>query len=384
MRDRRAVGPALALLLALSRAAAAAPAPAGGSAVILQEFAISGDGDPILVPVTVAGKSRLFALDTGASKSVFDVSLEPASGRRDMSRTRTPGGELRVHEGAAPQAYLGSFDLREAGPVLYSDFQGLRETIGRDVRGVVGMSFLKGYTVQLDFDAGKLRFLERAGQDVAQWGRGFPLDYAQGTPRLTAVFYSTSKTPSPAACTLDTGKSGAGSLPREDLLKTSRSGRRRRETVTTASGDRELMVARVEALSVGELQYRDLLFTEGSYGCYLGRQFLYRHTVTLDFPKDLIYLKKGEAFDRPETYDMSGLSFSLVKGRIIVAAVDEGSPARAAGIKKGDEIVMAADGERGIMALRRLLRSGEGRKVELLIRSAAGDRRPALTLRKLL
>jgi hypothetical protein len=45
-----------------------------------------------------------------------------------------------------------------------------------------------------------------------------------------------------------------------------------------------------------------------------------------------MYLQKGQAFDKPDEIDMSGLHLWRFEGRSVVHSVDKSSPAEAAGI----------------------------------------------------
>ncbi len=66
---------------------------------------------------------------------------------------------------AAPKLYLGKIPLMTA------------DTIGTwdNPLGVLGMNCLRHYCIQLDFQAGKIRFLDPERVDPAELGKSFPL-----------------------------------------------------------------------------------------------------------------------------------------------------------------------------------------------------------------
>ena len=84
---------------------------------------------------------------------------------------------------------------------------------------------------------------------------------------------------------------------------------------------------------------------------------------------------------------MSGLHLLRLEGRIMALAVDPGSPAAQAGMLNGDVVLGAAgqpETQRDIVALRRLLRSGSGKKVTLDVQRGSRKISIELQLRKLL
>jgi C-terminal processing protease CtpA/Prc len=104
---------------------------------------------------------------------------------------------------------------------------------------------------------------------------------------------------------------------------------------------------------------------------HLGLSFLSRHIVTLDFPNNRIYLKKGKGFKKDDETDMSGLHLLRISNQTVVYSVDEGSPAQKAGIRANDIILKVGDKDANtydILELRRLLRSGVKHKILMTIK----------------
>jgi hypothetical protein len=100
-------------------------------------------------------------VDTGASLSGFDESLEPALGRPRGTRDfMTPVGPTRVEEFDWPKAELRGQPLATDQPVMALNLAGLRQATNEKIYGVIGMDVLRNCRVQIDFDAGLIRFLE--------------------------------------------------------------------------------------------------------------------------------------------------------------------------------------------------------------------------------
>ena len=82
------------------------------STAVNQEFSIAQDGTPILLPVEFRGQQHWFVLDTGATMTMFDMSLKGQLGpvlRTQLGMTAGEPIEVEVFEG--PEAFLGSFNL---------------------------------------------------------------------------------------------------------------------------------------------------------------------------------------------------------------------------------------------------------------------------------
>src|SRR5215471_12403369 len=89
------------------------PQQSGGQKVgldprnVLERFDVAKDGDALIVPVEFQGKTYRFLLDTGASVTVFDTSLEPQLGQTvGEAWAKGPRGKKLVKLYASPKAHL--------------------------------------------------------------------------------------------------------------------------------------------------------------------------------------------------------------------------------------------------------------------------------------
>jgi hypothetical protein len=106
------------------------------------------------------GKELLFAVDTDAPFTLLDKSLEPILGKR-FGTTKAVYiyyGKATQDVYEAPKLYLGGTQLLTADQVVTDDLK----VFGSDLpfMGILGMDCLRHYCIQLDFAAGKMRFLD--------------------------------------------------------------------------------------------------------------------------------------------------------------------------------------------------------------------------------
>jgi hypothetical protein len=340
---------------------------------------VAGDGDALLLPVTLRGKEYLFLLDTGSAVTTYDVSLPLGQPRRRV-RAETPNGDTVVELFEAPQALLGKLDFRVGPQVMGADLSKLRQVTGYEMSGVIGMDFLSQHVVRIDFDSGRVVFLRSAG---ANPGHPIPLSLQKEGPCVDVRLPGLER---PERFLVDTGSSGFGRMKRdlgEELARTAKA-RKVRETLTaTLSETKSQARWQIESLSLGNFEHRHVVLTE-SRDNILGLDSWSRYAVTFDFPRGTMYLKKGGRFDNPGNLDMSSLHLLRVQGETVVHSVDAGSPAAASGIRPKDVLVKVTGGraeEMRLFSLRRLLCS-QGKELQLTIKRGGDEFEVTMVLGK--
>ena len=351
---------------------------------VIAEFDIAKDGRLITLPVKVANKEYQFLLDTGSTYCGFDATFRPSLGTRIRAKqVMTAAGPRKFDFYNAPEAFLGNIRLEQRYPVVCFDMEMLRCVSGLEFRGILGMSVLGNYVVQVDFDRGKLRLLEPKGVAHPEWGEHVPI--VVNRLLLPSVRGEVSGGIEDTFI-LDTGACGADRL-REDLfeqivgqcnLKTSET------LVETMGGTLRSCEARVPAVSVGPLECKDLIFDK-AHASKLGLGWFSRFRVTFDFPCRRLYLKKSARFRRPSETDMSGLYLFRVNGQVRVYATEKNSPADSAGVRAKD-VIHAVNGipsaDLDLHGIRLLLRAGDKKKITLSIQRGDEQKTIALKLRK--
>jgi hypothetical protein len=369
----------LACLVVLGPLGAASAPP---RTTVLEEFVICREGGPLIVPVTIRGKSYPFVVDTGMTFTAFDLSLRPLMGEAAGEKTlSSPSGPVTLPFARSPAAYVGRLPMPREQPMVVMDLTPFRKVLGLEVFGLLGMDFLSKYALRLDFDRGRLAFQRSAGPDP-----GHPLLLATqwGVPHVEARVMPVGPG---LHLIVDTGCGGpcSGGLSDEifQLLRNFQSVHDAGTKVgTTAAGTREEKVARLDALTLGPFKHRELCFFEDAGGSRLGLNFWSRYNTTFDFPAGVAYIRPCERPASADLLDGSGLRMLSDSGRTVVERVWEGSPACRAGVRKGDEVLSIdgiKPGETSLPVLGRRL-CGQGRTVRLAIRRGEEVREVSLLL----
>ena len=257
----RTLGRALCVMILSSRAATPPKLPA--------ELPINhgaGRGGLLIVPLRLEdGEELPFVLDTGSTGTLLDHSLEPKLGKRLGTTTMHSWGtsrELPVF--AAPRLYLGGVPLDVGDRVVGDDCQRMPSDSGPPIMGMLSIDCLRHYCIQLDFAAGKMRFLEPEHVNAVELGKAFPITWVEGRP---FVHHDGLVQGIGTNSLIDTGYPTDG--------------------VIAELGPGTSYYA--ERVWAGET-YTNLLLGNGGY--VLGLRFLARHLVTLDFLNGTMYLRQ--------------------------------------------------------------------------------------------
>jgi len=237
------------------------------------------------------GEELPFFVDTGTSSTFLDKSLEPKLGKPiDTATFQSWGHKKKVNVYAAPKLYLGGVPLKlSSRGILTDDCQHWGSLAGRPTMGMLGIDCLRHYCIQLDFAAGKIHFLDDEEADKQKWGKAFP------------IVPLTSHDPRPAVAENLFGEEGPHSLIDSGFLS-----------------DGWLMPEYFDqwtntavALVTGKAHFPNGLFAGEKYPLVslpridvesdgIGLRFLARHLVTLDFPKNTVYLLRQSTGPLPD------------------------------------------------------------------------------------
>lgn len=224
----------------------------------------AGRGGHLMIPLRLENGEELpMVVDTGAPGTVFDKSLESKLGKqRGTINVRLAQGTLQKDAVfKSPKLYLHNTALRLGPIVAAHDLKG-------HPMGILGMDCLKHYCVQLDFQAGKMRFLKPNELNVADCGTAFPLTIEHNYPFIhePGLFGDNTNLLVDLGCNID--------------------------------GLYDDKANRAPGVYLPECKWMDqsytnltVAFTEN--GNAIGLRFLARHLVTFDFPGNKIYLKQA-------------------------------------------------------------------------------------------
>src|ERR1017187_915250 len=215
------------------------------------------------------GEALPFVMDTGSSLTVFEKSLESKLGKRlGTDQAHMPGND-QAGRYPAPRLYLERVPLITESNITTLDLKWLsKEAHCGPIMGIVGFDCLKHYCVQLDFSAGKIRFLDSSRLETNKLGKAFPITIPSTDNRPFICHLGLAGGTS-TNCQIDTGWSSDGWVEKGPL-----------------EGNHW-----PDCHWDGQT-YTNLNVAVGDNENVLGLTFLARHLVTLDFPNKMLYLKQ--------------------------------------------------------------------------------------------
>lgn len=369
----------LSLVLALGIAGCALPGRARPGAVDAGErIAAQFIENHIYMPVTVAGKERLWILDCGASGSVIDKGFAQELGLDVSGEVEAIGAAGSVKTGfvTVPRLRVGGIESDSQPMVVLEIAELMRRNTGTEPAGILGYDFLSRFVTRVDF-AGQTVTLFRP-EDFAYRGSGrtIPMGIEANIPVVEMAVDGKYR----GQWRLDIGASisvfhhhaverfGLAARSGVERLAAGMGGMQRHRLVQFA--DAELAGFKVERpiLSVpleagpGVLSGTSVLGT-------LGNSVLHNFVLYLDYQGRRLIVEKGSGFGKPFVLDRSGLQVMQGNGgQLEVMCAAKGTPAERAGFQAGD-VVKTIDGRQpkeigGLLAVRRLLRADAGTSYE--------------------
>ncbi len=256
-----------------------------------------GRGQKLHVPVRLEnGKELLFVVDTGSGATIIDKSLEPMLERYHLGWTKNVnftwwGTNLDTGLYEAPKLYSGNTRL-QTGDVIYT--ADLSQIVDRPAVGILGMDCLRHYCLQLDFAAGKIRFGDPEQMKGEDLGVKYPLSFcADGRPLIHANLFGHRD-----AWEIDTGCDNDAALNPElfqrkvqELGDKSALGTWLTTTSTNYAGRTEREGFFQKAVFDGQ-SFTNFVLRDCPDQNLVGLRFLARHLVTLNFPRNTMYLQR--------------------------------------------------------------------------------------------
>jgi hypothetical protein len=291
----RSLAALLSLLFLCSGADADSIHPQLPSDVVINKEA--GCGGYLIVTVRLEdGEELPMLVDTGTPITLLNKSLAPRLGKRLLNLTLF-NFSAKQESGvfAAPKLWLGGAPLKTDSYIATYDFKRISSFCRRAIMGILGMDCMRHYCIQLDFVAGKMRFLDSNKLNLAELGQAFRLTYSTEGQHPPPLFADAGQDPirpliqhaglfggTSTNSMIDTGDNVDGSID-EGALK----GHFMARFIHFFIRSRALRVS--QGVWDGET-YTELKVGEGRHDNRLGLRFLARHRVTFDFPDQMIYL----------------------------------------------------------------------------------------------
>jgi hypothetical protein len=235
----------------------------------------AGRGNFLFVTLRLEdGEELPFILDTGSPATLFDKSLAPKLKRLPLGTWKVPmpGDIQKSGIYLTPKLYLGTSRLKTGSLAATIDFKRLSAAAGRPVMGLLAMDCLRHYCIQLDFDAGKIRFLDPDKVDATKLGKVFPLKLSPYNSLF--IRHASLAGGKNSVCLIDTGWDSDGEVEKDKN-----------------NGNDSGLTHLPECTWDGETYSNVFVWASGDAN-RLGLDFLARHLVTLNFPKHTMYLKQ--------------------------------------------------------------------------------------------
>jgi len=230
------------------------------------------------------GEEVAFMVDTGSPVTVLDDSLKSKLGKQVGAMPLDFAGSGRQPAGvhAAPKLFLGDIPLFTTNDYVLCT--PLKKKFKKHYQGILGMDCLADYCIQLDFVAGKMRFLDSARTNAAAWGKMYPLIISRTGPRqelLQPLIHQAGFFGNNTNLIIDTGCHADG------LVSQGETGQVIGAWLLSFFG-----CGRFHSGVWDGERYSNIQVAPVGHENVLGLRFLARHLVTLDFPNQKMYLKQ--------------------------------------------------------------------------------------------
>jgi hypothetical protein len=245
----------------------------------------AGRGGFLMVTVQLENGQELpMILDTGGGGTVLDESLKRKLGKTlGTAPMHSYFGISTNNFYTAPKLYLGGAPLLMTGTAIatWDVKKRLSSFEHRRVMGILGIDVLEHYCIQMDFAAGKMRFLDDQHADKSTWGKAFPIVPVNDQDSRPAIAENLLGLQGPHSL-IDSGWLGDGWLmPKYFQLWTN-------SAVVPTNGE-----TRSPDGAFGGEKYPLVFLSEEDWPSdAIGLNFLARHLVTFDFPNHTVYLQR--------------------------------------------------------------------------------------------
>ncbi len=292
-----------------------------------------------------------FILDTGSSGISLDSTTVDYLNLKPTPTERT----IRGIAGIRKVSFLFNHQLHFPGLTVDSlnfhinDYGILTAVYGERIDGIIGFSILNRYIMKLDYDSMKLTFCTKGTIRYPRGGYLLKPNINQLVAQQLRV--KDDKTVN-SRFLYDMG-AGVCMLLTQDFIADSmlldKKGKRWIKEGEGLGGKIDMELTVIKEVKLGPYRFRNVpvyIFDDvnnvTSYpymGGLIGNDILRRFNVILNYARSDIHLTPNSHFPEPFDYSYSGVELYYLQGLIIIGDVAKGSPAEAAGVKEGDEVI---------------------------------------------
>lgn len=292
-----------------------------------------------------------FILDTGSSGISLDSLTVEYLGLKPEPTEKT----IRGIAGIKNVSFLYNRKLHFPGLTIDSlnfhinDYSILTAVYGERIDGIIGYAVLNRFILKLDYDNITVSFWTNG---TIRYPRGgYLLKPAINQLVTQPLRVKDAKTIS-SRFLFDLGAGLCMLFSRDFMEDSTFIDKKRKRWIKQGEGlggkvDMELTV--IKEVKIGPYRFRsvpvfifDDTYNVTSYpqmGGLLGNDIMRRFNVILNYAKGDIYITPNKHYNESFDYSYSGMELYLIDGKIVVGDVAKGSPAEAAGLKEGDEVL---------------------------------------------
>lgn len=295
------------------------------------------------------GRHYSFLLDSGFEDSVLDPTtvraLRLSSGEKHTDAA--PGGKVETSSVAGVHRKVGGAALLDTS-LSSLDLSGFAPLFGLHLDGVLGYDFFQQFVVVLDYQHRRLTLCDPASFQ-AGGAQSVPLNLESRQPYIDVQFEASNGKTIRASIEVDTGKVDPFSLNaafarRNGLLADA-------STLLTVKGVSMGGTTQAWLTRAKSVRFADILIENPIMGIaeedadragQLGYGLLKRFTITFDYSRKRTAFEPNSSIHDPFEFDHAGFvlgaggpQFSTLTTFMVIA----GTPASAAGVRDGDEII---------------------------------------------
>ena len=292
-----------------------------------------------------------FILDTGSSGISLDSTTVEYFGLKPIPTERS----IRGVAGIRKVSFLYNQSLHFSGLTVDSlnfhinDYTILTAVYGEKIDGIIGFSVLSRYIVKLDYDSMKLSICTNG---TIRYPRGGYLLKPTFNQLVSQPLRVKDDNTINSRFLFDIGAGLCMLFSRDFIEDSSLLHKKRKRWLKEGEGlggklDMELTV--IKEVKIGPYRFRkvpvyifDDEYNVTSYpymGGLIGNDIMRRFNVILNYHKGDIFITPNRHFSELFDYSYSGLELYLIDGIIVAGDIAKGSPAEAAGLKEGDQIL---------------------------------------------
>jgi hypothetical protein len=321
-----------------------------------------------------------FIFDTGSSGISLDSSTAAYLGLQPVYSgyaIRGVGGIRKVPFVNGRSLQLGSIRA-DSLDFHVNDYSVLTSVYGVRIDGIIGYSLLSRYVIRIDQELQQMDWFA-AGANVYP-RRGYRMKLEMDKLPSHAA-YAQDLRGEQSRFLIDLGAGLNLLFPRRYVQSSGLLDNTRKRWIKSGEGIGgriEMELTTMRQLRIGPYRFRQVpinIFDDDfnvtnypDWAGLIGNDLLRRFQVVLNYPAKEMHLLPNRFFSDPFDYSYSGLELYLINNKIRVGYLAPGSPAAAAGLELGDEVVAVNKNFSGILTEYKFQLQKAGERVRIIYR----------------